>query len=293
LTLDGILPVSGVYMIENTRNGKKYVGSSKNIKNRIRDHIHNLEKGKHHSVKLQRGYTSLEDKSVFVASIIEEVPNISLLLEREQYYIDYYDAYNTGYNCASKTDNPQYTKKNLAKAQKKKEITELYAHFDEMYDFETHLFSFTVGQNIISRHYKKPTISSIVTIMRWFDENYKKKIHKIRFRWYFDMLCPVVLDEEDRPFAVYVYRKNQVYLSESDTDIMLRHLTENNQFEKGVHYAVKQIEPFDWESFIGKRHGDLFYRSLKSKTEIDDGMPILLDSIITDKYRNFMARVSE
>jgi group I intron endonuclease len=293
LTLNGILPVSGVYMIENTRCGKKYVGSSKNIKNRIRDHVRNLNNGKHHSAKLQRAYDGVKDKSVFVASILEEVNDIDQLFEREQYFIDFYDAYGGGYNCASKADNPYYSKKNITKAQKKKAIAEIYKQFDLLYDFNVHHFGFKVSCNIASHYYKQQSIGSIVAVMKWFNDNYNREKHKIRFRWYFDMLCPAVLDDNNRPFAVYVYHKGQIYVSETDTTILLKRLAENNQFEKSVHYAIKTVETFDWESFIDKRHGDSSYKLLKSNIGVEKGIPILYDSVTTDKYRNFTARETE
>ncbi len=47
---------SGVYAIKNNVNGKCYVGSSANIRNRVICHKSTLRNGKHHSHKLQRAW---------------------------------------------------------------------------------------------------------------------------------------------------------------------------------------------------------------------------------------------
>lgn len=53
--IDAMPTVSGVYCIE-TRKGELYVGSSKNVKGRLRSHFHALDKGSHCNRKLQRSY---------------------------------------------------------------------------------------------------------------------------------------------------------------------------------------------------------------------------------------------
>ena len=47
---------SGVYQILNVTTNKRYIGSSKNIVKRLKDHIKSLHSGKHHSILLQRAW---------------------------------------------------------------------------------------------------------------------------------------------------------------------------------------------------------------------------------------------
>jgi group I intron endonuclease len=48
---------TGVYIIENKINGKSYIGSTKqSFKRRLGNHMLDLKKGLHHSIKLQRAY---------------------------------------------------------------------------------------------------------------------------------------------------------------------------------------------------------------------------------------------
>lgn len=105
----------GIYKIINIKNKKVYIGSSKNIERRFKEHLHKLQDNSHHSIKLQRSYNMTKDKSIFKFEIIEETSE-NQLKEREQYYIDLYDSFNTGYNCSEKVDNSKYS---LANSKKK------------------------------------------------------------------------------------------------------------------------------------------------------------------------------
>ena len=77
---------SGVYCIENMRNGKKYIGSSKNILQRLYSHRSYLRSNIHANQKLQNGWNKYGEKA-FRCYIVEICPFIKLL-EREQFYID-------------------------------------------------------------------------------------------------------------------------------------------------------------------------------------------------------------
>jgi group I intron endonuclease len=78
--------VSGVYKILNRKTGKFYIGSSKDIKIRWRDHRRALKKGTHINPLLQRAWNKT-GKDHFDFIVLEEcVPD--LCLEREQHYLD-------------------------------------------------------------------------------------------------------------------------------------------------------------------------------------------------------------
>lgn len=91
---------SGIYQIKNNINGKVYVGSATNFSKRWGTHIGLLRKGTHHSRHLQRAYNKYGEDS-FSFSVIEYVTDLSKLVEREQYWLDYYKPFkNQGYNTA-------------------------------------------------------------------------------------------------------------------------------------------------------------------------------------------------
>ena len=77
----------GVYCIENTKDGKKYVGSSQEIKKRKSRHFSELRNNKHKNKKLQNAYNK-HGSDCFIFYIIEEIEDVNLLIEREQYYLD-------------------------------------------------------------------------------------------------------------------------------------------------------------------------------------------------------------
>lgn len=93
--------ISGVYKIENKNNGKVYIGSSKNIYKRWEVHKKGLEKKSHHNAKLQHAWNKSGGKLDLTFDVLEECP-VEVLFEREQHWMDFYDSYNSGYNCTKK-----------------------------------------------------------------------------------------------------------------------------------------------------------------------------------------------
>lgn len=94
----------GIYKIINTETNKIYVGSSKNIEQRVRNHFSNLKRKKHHSVKLQRAYDKY-GLSNFSHEVIE-ICEIEDLFVREQHWIDSLDSYHSGYNASESSVYP-------------------------------------------------------------------------------------------------------------------------------------------------------------------------------------------
>ena len=85
------MKISGIYKIVNKINGKYYVGSSKNILDkttgRFCRHKKELMAGKHHSIFLQRAWDKYGFEN-FDFIIIETVDDKSILLLKEQYYLN-------------------------------------------------------------------------------------------------------------------------------------------------------------------------------------------------------------
>jgi group I intron endonuclease len=98
----GLRSRKGVYEIFCQANGKRYIGSASGrygFLGRWKTHLDDLRKQKHHSVLLQRAWNKYGEAN-FVFRVIEEVNNTSLCLEKEQYWLDYFQSYNSekGFN---------------------------------------------------------------------------------------------------------------------------------------------------------------------------------------------------
>lgn len=87
---------SGIYLIKNKANSKCYVGQSQNIYRRIHDHLRKLSQNKHHNHHLQKEWNKY-GRDTFEFSVLE-LCDISLLDEKEIYYIAYHNAFKDGYN---------------------------------------------------------------------------------------------------------------------------------------------------------------------------------------------------
>lgn len=79
----------GIYQIKNKINNKVYIGSSKNISKRFKDHKKNLQSGNHWNIILQRSWDKYKRNS-FVFELIEETKSLEReeLLALEQKYLD-------------------------------------------------------------------------------------------------------------------------------------------------------------------------------------------------------------
>lgn len=99
--------VIGIYCIENLINNKKYIGSSVDIYSRWLKHKSVLNNNKHNWHIFQNDWNKFK-ASNFKFYIIEECTK-DCLLKREQYWMDYYNSYNVGYNKAIKADRTEPT----------------------------------------------------------------------------------------------------------------------------------------------------------------------------------------
>lgn len=81
---------AGVYVIINTLNNHRYIGSSVNIKRRWREHQRDLRAGKNPCSKLQNAWNKYSEEAFIfeVLEITERDP--AQLCAREQYYLDLY-----------------------------------------------------------------------------------------------------------------------------------------------------------------------------------------------------------
>ena len=109
------LEICAVYMIINTKNGKRYIGSSKNVRNRLWGHRANLRHNKHYNHLLQDDWNKYGESN-FEYSIVE-ICTVENKYDRELYYVQ---TLNPEYNiCLDDVINPPQ----MAESHKKQSIT--------------------------------------------------------------------------------------------------------------------------------------------------------------------------
>jgi group I intron endonuclease len=100
----------GIYELRCNITNKVYIGSSKNISKRIREHINNLRKNKHGNSYLQRAWKKYSENS-FTYKCLENLPrrsNYKKILNIEQKYLDSIEPWKEefGYNINKIADKP-------------------------------------------------------------------------------------------------------------------------------------------------------------------------------------------
>ena len=116
--------VSGIYAIENTENGKIYVGQAQDIWKRwTNGHLFQLRQGTHKNVHLQAAWSKYGESAFRFICLERGVP-LNLLDEKETYWIREFDTYKSGYNRAPEGGSnrglkaSQETKAKLSAAQR-------------------------------------------------------------------------------------------------------------------------------------------------------------------------------
>jgi len=108
---------SGIYCLKNKINNKRYIGSSKNIYNRLHKHRCLLNKNKHENPYLQNAVNkySLESFEVFILEFTE----IEKLIEKEQFYINYFQP---EYNITKEVVRNTPSKESIEKSRKTRKL---------------------------------------------------------------------------------------------------------------------------------------------------------------------------
>lgn len=98
---------AGIYQIVNTRNNKRYIGSTLNFRKRYRQHERMLKSNKHDNQYLQNSFAKEPD--VFVFQVIETINNAAEMMSVEQGYLDVlYDRQDQCYNINPNANQPPH-----------------------------------------------------------------------------------------------------------------------------------------------------------------------------------------
>lgn len=110
----------GIYIIENVQTHKVYIGRSKNLSKRKKEHFRMLRKNVHHNIHLQRSFNKWGRKN-FVFKVLEVCEKESVLFDREKFWLDYF--YETDwrmcYNISRDSTTPMTGRKHTEEAKRK------------------------------------------------------------------------------------------------------------------------------------------------------------------------------
>jgi group I intron endonuclease len=173
-----------IYKILDLTSFKMYIGSAVNFKDRKRCHLKDLRLNRHHSIYLQRVYNKYEEDNLQF-SIIESDINNENLIEREQYWLDYFQPFGKkGFNSCKIAGNmlgfkhSELTKKLISEKQSSKIIQ--YSKegvFIKIWSSvsEASLY-YNVGYSTIGNSVNKNKLAVGYLWIR-YEENYKNNIN--------------------------------------------------------------------------------------------------------------------
>jgi group I intron endonuclease len=114
IVINNNLTGTGIYELKCIQSSKVYIGSSKNIRRRIVEHVNLLKKNKHDNNYLQKAWNKYGEKS-FCFNCIEPLPKKTSkknILKKEQYYLDVIQPWNDkiGFNINRQATQPPIKK---------------------------------------------------------------------------------------------------------------------------------------------------------------------------------------
>lgn len=149
--------IIGIYIIKNLKNGKVYVGQSRDIYRRWKEHKNELNKNKHCNVKLQNAWNKYGSDAF--SFIIQLECGVDDLNNNEKIFVKKYDSYKNGYNMThGGEESPAILKEvrekisNTKNSYSKEKMKEISKKMIECHEFQAiPIYQLDLDGNIIKR----------------------------------------------------------------------------------------------------------------------------------------------
>ena len=117
---------SGIYMWTDKSNGKKYIGKANDLASRKRGYKTEIKSGCNRPIIHEMRIKGIENFDYTILEQYNEPVETEFLLEREKYWIDYYDTQNKekGYNVLNPGEEPNGKCSNIGSNNVKARLTE-------------------------------------------------------------------------------------------------------------------------------------------------------------------------
>ena len=139
----------GIYKIENKINGKIYIGQSNNIQRRFQEH---QTKGASSRIPVDVAIQKY-GKNNFTYTVVEET-TIDKLNQAEEFWIDYFNSVETGYNCSKGGDQQSIGENNGKAKLTEQDVIEIRKAYNnhlkqkDVYEKYKDIISFGYFQNL-------------------------------------------------------------------------------------------------------------------------------------------------
>lgn len=139
----------GIYKIENKINGKVYIGQSNNIQRRFQEH---QTKGASSRIPVDIAIQKY-GKDNFTYTVIEET-TVDKLNQAEEFWIDYFNSVETGYNCSKGGDQQSIGENNGKAKLTEQDVIEIRKAYNnhlkqkDVYEKYKDIISFGYFQNL-------------------------------------------------------------------------------------------------------------------------------------------------
>lgn len=213
--IDEVLYKSGIYSITNNINKKRYIGCTIRFSKRFNSHKHNLKNNKHHCRHLQNAWNKHGQEN-FKFEIVEIVQDIALLVEKEQYWADFYKSFDEkyGYNSGECLEvwnrgikYPKELKDKLSRIQKSLMTPE------RLYMLRTNNLGRKFGpefrekckKNFLGKHHTKESKKKISESQR--QTQLTRTVQETRAIFAHEMICIFLVSPNSEVYEIYGVRE--------------------------------------------------------------------------------------